>query len=318
MNNPDTILGLNPAAGTTSPIGRLEVTVPDEPLVAGQNNSISFIVRNPYPFEITVTGVLGPQTQSLTASAFKKAAMSDDGGEGNKTQSRSFLRNIGSMVASASLSFGGIRVETNNRSERVVNLVAAQGSHIKFDHQVAPYTTLNIKAHEDAHIEVGSKAIEAVDESMQTPIPPGSEQIFTISVRTTSWLLFTPRRFPVNIQLDYVANGNKRTQVIASSFSINPPLTSILIGAVIGGGLGAVARILQTPADFSVASAVQGVAAIVMSVIASITLSRKTNAQSFITVEDFFGAFAIGALIGYGGSEYFRRAIMPTSSEQTT
>ena len=59
----------------------------------------------------------------------------------------------------------------------------------------------------------------------------------------------------------------------------------------------------------------EGIAAIVMSIIAAIMLSRKTGAQSFVTVEDFFGAFAIGALIGYGGAEYFQRAVLPATAE---
>lgn len=50
-----------------------------------------------------------------------------------------------------------------------------------------------------------------------------------------------------------------------------------------------------------------------MSLIAAIALSRKTGTQGFITVEDFFGGFVVGALIGYGGSEYFEKAITPTN-----
>lgn len=52
-----------------------------------------------------------------------------------------------------------------------------------------------------------------------------------------------------------------------------------------------------------------------MSLIAAIALSRKTSTQGFITIEDFFGAFVIGALIGYGGSEYFERAILPAGAK---
>ena len=54
-----------------------------------------------------------------------------------------------------------------------------------------------------------------------------------------------------------------------------------------------------------------------MSLIAAIALSRKIGTQGFITVEVFFGAFVIGALIGYGGSEYFERAILPDGDETT-
>lgn len=52
-----------------------------------------------------------------------------------------------------------------------------------------------------------------------------------------------------------------------------------------------------------------------MSLIAAIALSCKTSTQGFITIEDSFGAFVIGALIGYGGSEYFERAILPAGAK---
>jgi F0F1-type ATP synthase assembly protein I len=51
-----------------------------------------------------------------------------------------------------------------------------------------------------------------------------------------------------------------------------------------------------------------------MSLIAGIALSRKTAAQAFITVEDFFGGFVVGALIGYSGSQYFEKALIPESA----
>ena len=90
----------------------------------------------------------------------------------------------------------------------------------------------------------------------------------------------------------------------------------MIIGSIAGGGLGAAARILQNRIDAPIEDiAVQGGAAIIMSLIAAIALSRKTGTQGFITVEDFFGAFVVGALIGYGGSEYFDRAILPAADD---
>ena len=49
---------------------------------------------------------------------------------------------------------------------------------------------------------------------------------------------------------------------------------------------------------------------VLMRLIAAIALSRKTGTQGFITVEDFFGGFVVGSLIGYGGSEYFEQGLL--------
>ena len=53
--------------------------------------------------------------------------------------------------------------------------------------------------------------------------------------------------------------------------------------------------------------------AVLMSSIAAVSLSRRGNTQAFVTVEDFFGGFFIGELIGYGGVAYFERAVLPQS-----
>lgn len=50
-----------------------------------------------------------------------------------------------------------------------------------------------------------------------------------------------------------------------------------------------------------------------MSMIATVSLSRKGATQGFITVEDFFGGFVLGSLIGYGGASYFEHNILTPS-----
>lgn len=293
--------------------GRLEVSVPEEVLTAGQDNLISFVLRNPFDSPVTVTEVVGPTSPSLRAEPKLRGSAPEPSGNGSL---RRFAEPLvwGAMGAiKMGLPFSQVEIKLPTRANRTINVLAEPNSAIKFDQELGPYAELNVKAAEGSTIEIGQRTANSTSEPDVTIIPPRSERVFSVSIRTNHWVLFTPQRFPVNIQLAYSILGKERTQVVTASFAINPPLTSILIGSVIGGGLGASARALQSPADLNVSFLVQGVAAIVMSVIAAITLSRKSGAQSFITVEDFFGAFAVGALIGYGGSEYFRRAILPTS-----
>jgi hypothetical protein len=116
----------------------------------------------------------------------------------------------------------------------------------------------------------------------------------------------------LSTQINYRIKGNERTQVISSGFDIKPPLKSMIIGSIIGAFLGTLAKTLnsvQLPSYNIIAVSIG--ASIVMSLIATIALARKTGTQGFITVEDFFGSFVVGALIGYGGSEYFEKAIIP-------
>ena len=86
----------------------------------------------------------------------------------------------------------------------------------------------------------------------------------------------------------------------------------MVIGAIIGAVRGGLAKSLNTPIDLSWPNMLIAIGgSVIMSVIATIALSRKSGAQGFITVEDSYGGFAIGALIGYGGAQYFEKAVMP-------
>ncbi len=96
--------------------------------------------------------------------------------------------------------------------------------------------------------------------------------------------------------------------------SIKAPLRSILIGANLGAMFGFLARQikeggLRPPlfhgADFFIGA----LGSFVMATIATVAFARKESAQGFITIEDFYGGFLVGALIGYFGTQYFERII---------
>jgi hypothetical protein len=55
----------------------------------------------------------------------------------------------------------------------------------------------------------------------------------------------------------------------------------------------------------------------VLSLIATVALSRKSGSQGFITVEDFFGGFVIGTLIGYQGAGYFNQHLLTQIQHDT-
>jgi nitrate/nitrite transporter NarK len=47
------------------------------------------------------------------------------------------------------------------------------------------------------------------------------------------------------------------------------------------------------------------VTAIILSIIAIIFTARKSETQSFVSIEDFWGGLLIGFLIGYTGTSFF-------------
>lgn len=115
------------------------------------------------------------------------------------------------------------------------------------------------------------------------------------------------------------------TNTVSHEISIRPSVYSLIGGAIIGGAAEAIARLVKASALGQFGSSVMtwsggvsGGFAILLSVIlravAIIFVARKSDAQSFISVEDFWGGLLIGFFVGYTGTEFFAdltRAAVP-------
>jgi hypothetical protein len=154
-------------------------------------------------------------------------------------------------------------------------------------------------------------------------VEPHCEIVAYFQIQTNGWLLFKPARMDLNTQICYTVNGQLRTQVSSCCLDVKPPLKSIVIGSLLGAALGSLARSLQplaaepNPAWKWGPFAVGTGSAMVLSVMATVALSRRTGAQGFITVEDFFGGFVVGTLIGYQGQSYFDNTVMKQISVES-
>ena len=199
------------------------------------------------------------------------------------------------------------------KTKKTLNIKADPKSTIDFDSDLSLFETVNIQAEESAQVNFKPQKNEEHTNNLNSiTIEPHCEAVAYFQISTSGWLFYTPTRQTLSTQIRYRIKGKEKTQVVSSSFDIKPPLKSMIVGSIIGAFLGTLAKtfnISQLPTYKLFAVSVG--ASIVMSLIATIALSRKTGTQGFITVEDFFGGFVIGSLIGYGGSEYFEKAIIP-------
>jgi len=109
--------------------------------------------------------------------------------------------------------------------------------------------------------------------------------------------------------------GNEaRSQVVPVTLSIRPPVRSTIVGALSGAALGWLARNLNNnrlapEALFSLTSLISVCGVLVMAAILAIVLSRQDTSKGFVTIEDFYGAFVVGAILGYTGTQYFEASL---------
>lgn len=106
----------------------------------------------------------------------------------------------------------------------------------------------------------------------------------------------------------YGYDGTLFSNTISHSISIRPSVMSMIVGSVLGGLIGSVTRILKVSESTSfilLDNVFAIIIAISLSAIAVVFVARKSDNQSFITVEDFWGGLLIGFLVGYTGTSFF-------------
>jgi hypothetical protein len=294
--------------GRRSPVGitagKLDIEIADDVHVAGTTSPSAIRIRNPLNVPAEILSIKGP-----VSSAIREAVAPEKDAITKRLPERLYDYLFGRTVAYR-MSLGGISVSFP-REERTINILAERNSEIIYNDKLPEFTNLNIKAEEGSRLNFPEKPQETVKKGQpMLVVPPHGEKVAYFYLNTPGWLLVTPQKYKLNTEITYLLNGIESSQVVASTYEIKPPLLATIIGAVIGGLLGSLARVLLDTKSFSSADyAIKAFATVVMSVIATIILSRRSGTQPFIIVEDFFGAFALGVLIGYGGSQYFERAL---------
>jgi hypothetical protein len=150
-------------------------------------------------------------------------------------------------------------------------------------------------------------------------LKPGSTAVYTATLVVKRSIMFTPATYRLVFFVNYTFEQPKsereaetlptdslRTNRIAYELAIRAPIHAVILGSVAGGVIGSIGRLLQLHTSASVLDwLLSASAAMVLSGMAVVFLARKSDAQSFVSVEDFWGGMLMGFLIGYTGTSFF-------------
>ena len=301
----------------------LDVTVPEAVYEAGRVSTVAILLRNPFNKPVEILEVQGPRSSHLSEviKGIQSDKVNEDSNEKNGRAAtswfNSFLNLLTAKIKVTEVRFGAITAEfPTSASNKQLNIRASGKSNIEIDTELDEYDEVNVRVADEATVKFSPKIRSlAIDERKSITIEPHCEAVAYFQITTVGWLFFTPTRKSLYTLVKYRVDGKEKTQVVTSEFDVRPPLLSMVIGSLFGSLLGTTAKVLNSsqtlewqPILVSIGSSA------VMSLIATIALSRKTGTQGFITVEDFFGGFVVGALIGYGGSTYFEKALIPKTA----
>ncbi|MEO1668896.1 MAG: hypothetical protein AAFU54_29975 [Chloroflexota bacterium] len=216
---------------------------------------------------------------------------------------------------------------------------------------VAPRSASQIHVYEEAKIgsiRLSTQQVYTEDATrkveLQSSLPkftalhPGDTVVFTVKLKPIFRLTFTPAQFRlqfntlytfVRITEDVKDHIEPHDQVAyhvnttAKTISVRAPVSALLIGSVVGAIAGAAVRELiayqsnggfggwiPTLASFAIAMVLGGASVIFT--------ARKSDTQSFVSVEDFWGGALIGFLVGYSGTSFFNQLAGLTESAVAT
>ncbi len=139
---------------------------------------------------------------------------------------------------------------------------------------------------------------------------PGEEFTANIMGKTQKSLFFRPDKYKLTLFADYSKDNVFFRETKIESVDILASISSIMVGAAIGGGLATFLTIFQTSQDiFTLRSLFEIAGAAILSILAVVALARKTGVQTLVTIQDFWGGVLVGFLIGYSGKSFFEKII---------
>jgi hypothetical protein len=178
-------------------------------------------------------------------------------------------------------------------------------------------TTVKVNSAEGTEVVIDTANSEVDAEvngdSNERIISPQQEDLASFELKKAHWLLVKPKTLELYALVRFRVGNELRSKVVPVTLSIQPPVKSIVLGTISGGFLGWLARQLNKgvllPDFTAAASIVSMLGVVVMAMILAIVLSRQESSKGFVTLEDFYGAFVVGAILGYMGTQYFEASI---------
>ncbi len=148
-------------------------------------------------------------------------------------------------------------------------------------------------------------------ETRYTSLFPGNSLVQHFVLKTNKWLTFSPLAYTFQIQIKYEVDNQIQIDTVPFSLNIRAAMASSIVGAIIGGILGAFVN-KDTEYNNLISLGRTLLTVLISSMIVVVAFSRKSNVQQIVAIEDFWGGIFVGFLVGYSG-ESFTNSILGTS-----
>lgn len=210
--------------------GRLEVIVPEESFIAGSPCLLRLVIRNTFKAPVRIVAIQGPRASDID--------------QATEASEKKFSGPVLRALAGGAIRVMGIRLATNEPEETRLIIHAKEKAQVQFGRPIVGFEKVEIIADDNSTIDMRPVAQPATLHDGAV-LEPQCETVAYISLATSGWLFFRPQRKTLSSQITYELEGTVRTQVVSATFEVHPPLASMMLGSLIGGALGAVAKLLN-------------------------------------------------------------------------
>ncbi len=217
-----------------------------------------------------------------------------------------------------------IREEINALTTQLVILTGSSAIVTESDLNISTLradSKIYVQAKGDVNLKLATTQLVTLNSSLEpgTALQPGNTVVYSIALTTTKTLFFRPIQYILQYSINFSFTpiddeSVLHTNTIAQTLTIRAPIFSVMSGAAVGGFTGAFANMLQKLDRMSSTDTLTGgwlplgvtlVVSVILSVMAVVFLARKSDTQSLVSVEDFWGGLVIGFLVGYTGTSFF-------------
>jgi hypothetical protein len=296
---------------------RLDVSTSTTILSSGSDFSIFINISNPFDIPITIYQVLthipvkliDRNTARLVQTAKERERAARRIGEVRRLYEQLKDRLFPPSPSGVAIAVGN---EFNPDARPSVTIGSIEGSDVSIGNIHLEFPQTPTPEQLDAifgRIEAEKRGVIPVT------LQPGDTVVRQFVLRTRNWLFFSPLNYTFNIRVTYSADGVDHSATVAHQVNLRSGMAAISVGAIAGAVMGSTVRNLMTLQHGHAEGSMLygGLVSVIASIAVVVAFARKANAQSFVSIEDFWGGALIGFSVGFFGFERFATLFEPSS-----
>jgi hypothetical protein len=229
------------------------------------------------------------------------------------------LRHLSQQEAEYSKKADLIRDRITNLTTQIVTMTGSTAIIANGNLSIENIKSTKVFIQTSGNLTIESMSSEVALEkswSATEPLQPGNTAVSRIIIKTNNTIFFRPIQYIVqySIRFSFDELGANHLNTAQQNLTIRAPIFSVMLGSIIGGTAGYLATFLQnlsnSPAiDILTQDWLKSIILLILTVILSamsvVFLARKSETQSLVSIEDFWGGLVIGFLVGYTGTAFF-------------